>query len=303
MQIELPVFEDVKLPVEFPKHWARLASELIVRKTQKANSHIQPIVFLADNAISNEGYTNTNFAYTAAMAILASENNLINHGYPIVADISISRYFQELSGVLNLKVSNGTKNFLYEDALEPARLTNAINSGMACAKDVKAPLIQICAIGSGLDLAAEVLLKQLYCINANVSNIQGSNPSFELKIDSINIDNSHPFNYLARFGGYDTAAIIGTILQAAQDGKFIFIEGWSALAAYAICLKMFPDINRFVQIASNLNGDVAQSFYESNAIKTIFQNPPMHQRAFYLAPLQALVNEVLKELETPNAEK
>ena len=59
---------------------------------------------------------------------------------------------------------------------------------------------------------------------------------------------------------------------------------------------MYPEIANFVQLVSPEKGDIYSELAEHLNIITLFSNPPLNQKAFYAQATQAIVNEILSEI-------
>jgi len=276
--------------------WKQLAENILKRNTELNNLNLAVLGFFGDHGISNTQFSKKSPQYTASMAILASERRLVAQTLkPLFFDISIERYFASIENVENNKIGK-PKNFLLENALEPQRLINAIETGKSIVRKNPAQFFYLFDLGAGNDLAGESLLRKLYQLKSNSFHATQSE-IFSHKTAAINIENEHPFSFLERFGGYETAAILGAIFQLVEDGKYIFIEGWSAISAYAIALKMFPKIRDFVQIACIPNSILYQEFVEQENLPILFKHAAPNEKAFYAEAIQSMLDSLIIDLK------
>ncbi|MFY0675219.1 MAG: nicotinate-nucleotide--dimethylbenzimidazole phosphoribosyltransferase [Bacteroidia bacterium] len=295
MQLSIPDFKSVKAPLSISDEWKAIFEQLNKREITSENFAQSPIVFFADNGISNSHFSLNGGNYTSSFAILASDGQLHAHANLVACDIAIARYFPELARVLDLKVASGSKNFLESEALEPARLKKALNCGQELLNNIKSQVVYLKAIGAGNELAAECLIKSLWNINGQVELINSGQLEFNSKFVKLETHFNHPFSYLEKFGGYETAAMVGLILKSIEAGKLILLEGASALAAMSIVIRMFPEAIDFFQVVSIENSTILRAFCELHGIKPLFNLPPVNPKLFYLDATESLLKSVLKE--------
>jgi hypothetical protein len=295
MQLSIPVFEQVEVPLSISEHWKSIYKKLGQRGISADNFETTPICFLADNGISNSHYSINGGNYTSSFAILASDGQLHSHHNLIACDIAIGRYFPELGQVIDLKVASGCKNFLENEALEPARLKNAIEKGQSLIEKVNSKIVYLNAIGAGNELAAESLIKSLWNINGQVELVKSDQLEFNSKFAKLETDFNHPFSYLEKFGGYETATMIGFMFQAIEKGKLILIDGAAALAAMSIVIKMFPKAIDFFQIVAIENSSVLRQFCMLHNLRPLFSLPVAHPRLFYLDATESILKSIVQE--------
>lgn len=293
MQLSIPVFEPANAPLSISDEWKSIFEQLSRREIGMENFALTPIVFLADNGISNSHYSLNGGNYTSSYAILASNGQLHTHHNLLTCDVAIRRYFPELGKVIDLKVASGSKNFLEHEALEPARLKNAIEKGQGLIEKVDSKIVYLNAIGAGNELAAECLIKSLWNLNGQIEQVKSDQLEFNSKFAKIETDFNHPFSYLEKFGGYETAAMIGFMFQAIEKGKLILIDGASALAATSILIKMFPKAIDFFQVVSIENSSIIKAFCEFHGLNPLFNLPAANPNLFYLTPTESLLMSIL----------
>jgi hypothetical protein len=295
MQLSIPVFEPVNAPLSIADEWKSIFKQLAKREIGLENLALKTIVFLADNGISNSHYSLNGGNYTSSFAILASDRQLHTHPNLFACDVAIGRYFPDLGQVIDLKVASGSKNFLENEALEPARLKNAIEKGQGLIEKVDSKIVYLNAIGAGNELAAECLIKSLWNINGQVELVKSDQLEFNSKFAKLETDFNHPFSYLEKFGGYETAAMVGFMFQAIEQGKLILIDGAAALAAMSIVIKMFPKAIDFFQIVAIENSTVLRQFCMLHNLRPLFSLPAAHQRLFYLDATESILKSILQE--------
>lgn len=236
---------------------------------------LQAIVLLADHGIADTVYSRKSKNYSFAQTIAASEGSYGDFDgaemVPLFHDVAVDRYWPELDKVMNFKVARGTNNFLTGNALEPARLMEAVNYGAGLVGDFKEGVVlYLSDLGAGNDIASEALLSKLNYGNGMFSTV---NPSelfdFKMKFGNIDIEPDHPFNYLERCGGYETAVSFGILHKAFEKGILTIIDGWAAMAAFALTLKFQPSIKEHVLLGSAFKGSAASDFIEQNSLRPL----------------------------------
>jgi len=251
-----------------------LGAHLLARHAQKPPT-VQAIVLLADHGIADTAYSRKSKNYTFAQTIAASEGSYGDlegaETEPLFHDVAVDRYWPQLDKVLNFKVARGSNNFLNGNALEPQRLLEAVNYGAAIVHELEEnTLLYLCDLGAGNDIAAEALLSSL---GYDTGVFDTVNPSelidFRVKLGKVNIDPSHPFNYLERFGGYDTAVSFGILHKALEKGMLTIVDGWAAFAAFALSLKFQPSNRDHALLGSSFIGSTADAFIQQCGLKAL----------------------------------
>ncbi len=289
MQLQITEEKKVQAPPYLNEFWKSFYSALL----QNDSTEITPVVFFADHGVSNSIYATSTVNYTSNFAIQASDNSFHSNQNLITADIATGRYFQELGNVLNLKIASSTHNFIEQDALEPKRLTDSINKGASIIELIKTPIIYLKGVGANNEIAAECLLKSIWNLKSDLSLFNSKSKDLNKVFESLKPASEHPFSHLEKFGGYETAAFLGLIFAAIERGKFILIDGESALAAMAICLKMYPTTKRFFQIVYHSESSVFAEFCENHNLKALFTINEPTPNLFYLEPTIAIIDQII----------
>ncbi len=230
---------------------------------QLNNPHI--IVFAADHGIAEEGVSKYPQEVTYQMVL-----NFLNGGAAIntfcrqhninliVVDAGVKGNFSDFPHVVNQKINEGTKNFLYHPAMSIQQCETAILKGseivnkifktncniigfgeMGIANTSSAAAImhlitgislQAC-IGRGTGIDNEQLNHKIKIIKEAVINRRKD-------IDIMKINIPLPLVYLSVFGGFEIAQMVGAMLQAAENKMIILIDGFitssSLLIAYSL---------------------------------------------------------------------
>ena len=225
------------------------------------NPHL--IVFAADHGIATEGVS----PYPAEVTFLMVQNfikggaaiNVFtrqNQMQLVVVDVGVNGYFEENTpNFIKLKIRKGTRNFLTEPAMTDPELHAAIDAGITVVQGAAAkgcnvigfgemgisntsaaavlmhfitqtPIEQCVGRGTGLDDAG--VLKKTEILARAIANAHLTNPT--------------PLEVLAYFGGLEIAAMVGGMLQAAENQMVILVDGFIATAALLVAQALAPHV-------------------------------------------------------------
>ena len=219
------------------------------------NPHI--IVFAADHGIAKEGVS----AYPQEVTYQMVQNFLdggaaINvfcrqHGINIkVVDAGVNHDFPKGTDLLDAKIANGTGNFLHKSAMSIQQAEDAIARGAEIVKSMHhdgCNVIGFGEMGIGNTSSASVLMSVLCDIP--ISECVGRGTGLDdkqirnkIKILSEAIKNNRcakiPIEVLATFGGFEIAQMCGAMLQAAELGMIVLVDGFIATSALLVASKI-----------------------------------------------------------------
>ena len=280
-------------------HHKELGAHLAARYSGQLPT-VQALILLADHGVADTAYSRKSKNYTFAQTIAASEGSFGDFEgaeiAPIFYDIAVDRYWPELDKVVNLKIARGTANFLSRNALEPQRLMDAVAYGAGVVDGfMENTVLYLCDLGAGNDMASEAMLSSLSYGNGAFATVNAAELlDFKLKFGTIDIDQSHPYNYLERFGGYDTAVYFGMMHSALEKGTLMLIDGWAALAAFALTMKFQPGIKEHVLLGSSFIGSIATDFMQQHGLQPLCEAANDLDGGKQFIELQKLVNTVWK---------
>ncbi|MBI3141315.1 MAG: nicotinate-nucleotide--dimethylbenzimidazole phosphoribosyltransferase [Bacteroidetes bacterium] len=255
------------------------------------------LVTLCDHGIGSSAYSRKPHQYTWTMAIRASEGLLpISSQVASVFNVGMSRYFEQLGHVTHGKIGK-TLDLLAGDALEPPRMLRGMALGKEQMELIDSPVVYLSDIGSGNDLSAESLV---YRLSGNplveLASPKSQHAEFKDLISQIEIQGTHAFDYLLRLGGYDTAFCFGAITAAAQQGKLVFVEGWSSIAALVLAHKMFPAILDHVWIVSPIQCPVFEYIIQEYPFKVLFKEPSPFEGGFFAPHVRQVLENIASHL-------
>ncbi|AEV95612.1 nicotinate-nucleotide--dimethylbenzimidazole phosphoribosyltransferase [Pediococcus claussenii] len=229
------------------------------------------LVFAADHGIEREQVSATPREVTSKQAI-----NTIN-GHTTVAvlahqnrckvtviDVGVDG-LPASKKIINHKISDGTKDFLQENAMSRQEAVKAIKVGYEVAeKELRegAQLLLIGELGIGNTTTASTLMAAITGLPTELIVGAGSNISskrFKHKIQVINealrkrsFNQDDPVDLLAKVGGFEIGAMCGAILKAAEQGVPLIMDGFIANVAALLAQKINPNSVGYL-IASHLS--------------------------------------------------
>lgn len=220
------------------------------------------ILFASDHGIATEGTSLYPQEVTYQMVL-----NFLNKGAAInifcnqnninikVVDAGVKFDFDDHKDLINAKISKGTKNFLHEPAMSQEECKKAIETATNLVKYIyyqnKCNVIGFGEMGIANTSSASVIFSLLCNIPIEEAVGRGTGLDDEklrhkkqiLKkaIDNYKSD-FEPLSILQYFGGFEIAMICGAMLQAAELGMTIIVDGFIVTSALIIAHKICPDI-------------------------------------------------------------
>ncbi|WP_333820467.1 nicotinate-nucleotide--dimethylbenzimidazole phosphoribosyltransferase [Ohtaekwangia sp.] len=238
----------------------------LIQHTQKpalSNPHI--LVFAADHGIAEEGVSAypqevtwqmvMNFIQGgAAINVFCRQHNITLH----VVDAGVKYIFPDnLQGLIYNKVAMGTANFLKGPAMTSEQTARCINSAAEIVSSIYSKGCNVIGFGEmGIaNTTAASALMSLFC-DIPVSQCVGrgtglDDKAFQHKIEvltqALKQHNKHDtaLTMLATFGGFEIAQIVGGMLQAAEHGMIILVDGFIATAAYMVAQAIDPAVKDY----------------------------------------------------------
>ncbi|MBI1183609.1 hypothetical protein GC194_05030 [bacterium] len=277
-----------------PLLWNQIYQQLRLRNITAESLVFQSFMLFGDQGIANSEYSLKPKNYTLDLVLKADSGQLFTTNQEVYCfDISVDRYFESLDLVETIKIGRA-QNFLLGNALEPHRLLAAIDKGKELVSPLHNSPIYLTDAGAGNDLCCEALIKSLYSCTASLAHVVAANKAtLNKNYDRIAIDDPHPFSHLERFGGYETATLVGMLVAGIEQGNLMFVEGWSAIAAAAVVLKMFPQAAPHIVFVAIEQHGVLAEFVNQLAINSIFSHMAPTENAFYLQATEGLLRQIL----------
>jgi len=229
------------------------------KKLPEVNT-VQITVFAGDHGIANQGVSAFPQAVTvemiknfsrggAAINVLAKMNNaqldVVNLGTAFPAD--------NLDGVIDKSISDGTKDFSQQAAMSEEECMTALSVGaeiIDTAYDNKTDLFIAGEMGIANTSSATAIACAL--LNKKAEELVGPGTGLDKdgisrKADVINnalslhnVSKDDPVKILETFGGFEIAAIVGSYIHCAQLGIPVLIDGFISSIAALLSVKIKP---------------------------------------------------------------
>ena len=215
------------------------------------------LIFASDNGIVEEGVASCPQSVTLSQTInftrgLTGVAVLARHFHAEldVMDVGINADFHQ-SGVRDVKIAHGTRNFTKEHAMSREQADRALQIGIEAARRATDDGIQIIGVGEmgiGNTSTSSAVLSTLLGLPAKQTVSRGAginNAAYARKIAVIDEaiarwkpDPADPVDVLMKVGGFDLAAMCGAFLGAAAARMPAVIDGFigavAALCAYRL---------------------------------------------------------------------
>ena len=178
------------------------------------------------------------------------------HGLKLrIVDVGVDYDLSNIEGIINRKISRGTKNFLYEPAMSEAEFDQAIQIGCDLVDDCIAEGCRILSIGEmgiantspssiWMHLFTGIPLKD--CIGAGAGlDAPGIRQKYEILSNALanyqaTTHHPTPITHIRHFGGYEMIAAIGAMLKAAEKHLVILIDGFIMTACALAAIQLYP---------------------------------------------------------------
>jgi nicotinate-nucleotide--dimethylbenzimidazole phosphoribosyltransferase len=220
------------------------------------------VVFAGDHGITQEGVS----AYPQEVTFQMVMNFLgggaaINvfckqHAIDInIVDAGVNYDFPNgLAGLTRYKIGRGTKNFMHEPAMSREELQQCFQAGAKIVKELKeqgSNIIGFGEMGIGNTTSASALMSILCkmppseCVGTGTGvsdeGLQRKILILEKAISNHEVS-TDPMTILATFGGFEIAQICGAMLQAAQLGMIVLVDGFISTSAFLVAHALQPNI-------------------------------------------------------------
>lgn len=219
------------------------------------------VLFAADHGIIEEGVSVSPKEVTWQQLSHFSKGGAgINflcdqHGFKLVlVDAGVDYDIPEGHGIIDMKVRKGTRNFLHEPAMTIEELELCIESGARIVKDIYATgcnTISFGEMGSGntspsaiwMHLFTGIKLEKCIGAGAGLDNagIRHKFGVLEKAVGNYKGDDD-PKSKIAWFGGYEMAMALGGMLQAAELGMLIIVDGFIMTSVILAASQLYPEV-------------------------------------------------------------
>ena len=266
----------VKPPGSFGSLEKAVSRICAVQKTLSPDiSSAAALLFAGDHHIIEEGVSNSlqevtwqqtlNFSHgKGAFGLLCSSLGVS----PYVVDVGVNHTFDKNSSVVDRKIDRGAANFLHEPALGIDGAERAIQAGRdtVASLDSTVKLIVPGEMGVGNTTSAAALTSLLLRIDSTESvgrgaGLNGSQLERKREVVSLAYQRysslSDPIQILCSVGGYEIAAMTGAMLEAAEKGIIILLDGYVASAALLAACRINENVSGYI-IAGHLGSEKGQ---------------------------------------------
>ena len=179
------------------------------------------------------------------------------HGFKLrIVDVGVDYDFSDVPGIIDRKIARGTKNFLYEPAMNEKEFDKAIQVGSDLVDDCLKEGCRVLCIGEmgigntspssiWMSLFGGIPLKD--CIGAGAGlNNDGIRHKYEVLSKALARHQSYlsPLTShllpLRIFGGFEMIAAIGAMLRAAEQHLVILVDGFIMTACALGAIRLYP---------------------------------------------------------------
>lgn len=180
------------------------------------------------------------------------------HGFTLkIADMGVDHDLSAFKEIRNMKIANGTRDFLYEPAMDEAEMDKALEAGAELVDESADEGCNIICIGEmgiantspssiWLHLLGDVPLNE--CVGAG-SGVEGNQLSHKYEVLGESVEkfkktfSPHDVESVIRyFGGFEMVGAIGAMLRAAEKKMLIMVDGFIMTACMLAASKMYPAV-------------------------------------------------------------
>lgn len=228
-------------------------------------SHPCHILFGGDHGIEREGVSVSPRSVTWQQMINFTKGgggvNMFcrQNGFELkLVDIGVDYDISDNPEIINHKIANGTKNFLYEPAMTEEQFEKAINIGAAMTDECISEGCNVICIGEmgiantspssiWMSIFGNIPLEECIGAGAGLSNegIKHKYNILKTSIEKFNISHHDTIDTIRYFGGFEMVGAIGSMLRAAEKHVLILIDGFIMSACILAASKLYPEILRY----------------------------------------------------------
>lgn len=223
----------------------------------------QVLVFAGDHGAAHEGISAYPVEVTAQMvgnflqggAAISVFSRLFGLDFRVI-DAGVAQTLQAHPKLCDLKIAQGTKNYIEEPAMSQAQARLAMARGAELAMQAKGEdLLVLGEMGIGNSSSAALLT---HCITgAPLEGCVGRGTG----LDDDGLGRKHkrlslalerggrvqdPVAALCEYGGFELAMMVGTMIQAAQARQLVLIDGFIVTASALIACELCPSIRPYL---------------------------------------------------------
>lgn len=243
----------------------------LIQKSLRPKLH-QPtiIVFAADHGITKEGVSSYppevtqqmvhNFlAEGAAINVLSKAHDI----KVLVVDAGVNFDFEAHPKLVHAKVAHGTANMLHQPAMSVEQRDKAIRQGRSIVAEVAAKGCNIVGFGEmgiGNTSASSLIISLLgnlpieACVGMGTGHEDNHLEHKREVLEKVRLAyyencspncSGEPLHILRMVGGFEIAQMMGGMLEAAQRGMTIMVDGFISTAAFILAWTLEENIKNY----------------------------------------------------------
>ena len=226
--------------------------------------HPQNIIFAADHGIVAEGVSVSpkeitwqqifNFLHEGAGVNFLCRQ----HGFELkIVDAGVDYDLPYDRGIINRKVRRGTANFLHEAAMSEEEMERCLEHGAEVVEKCRkegSNVLSFGEMGIGNTSASSLWMHTLTgipladCVGAG-SGLNQEGVSHKLHVLQQALDNYRgngtTVDLMSYFGGLEMVMAVGAMLQAAQRGMVILVDGFIMTNCILAASKLSPEVLKY----------------------------------------------------------
>lgn len=183
----------------------------------------------------------------AAVSVLARQ-----HGIALtVVDCGVQRETAPHPGLVIRRIAPGTADALQAPAMSADECAQAIANGRDIVRALPGNALLLGEMGIGNSSAAALLLARL--TGHDIDQCTGAGTGLDAEglarkrdvlreVLAVHAQATSPLEALAAFGGFEIAALVGAVLQAAQERRVIVLDGFIASSAVLVAQALQPNV-------------------------------------------------------------
>ena len=181
------------------------------------------------------------------------------HGFRLhIVDVGVDHDLSAYDGITDRKIANGTKNFLYEDAMTAEEFDKAIETGAEMADRCHADGCNIICVGEmgiantspsslWMSLMGGIDIDRCVGVGAGLNSEGRNNKLDVLRRSMERFMAEHPEGYgtediMRCLGGFELVAAVGTMLRAAELGMTVMVDGFIMTACMLAASRLYPAV-------------------------------------------------------------
>jgi nicotinate-nucleotide--dimethylbenzimidazole phosphoribosyltransferase len=175
-----------------------------------------------------------------------------------LVDIGVDYDLSDNPEIINHKIANGTKNFLYEPAMTEEQIEKAINIGAAMTDECISEGCNVICIGEmgiantspssiWMSIFGNIPLEECIGAGAGLSNegIKHKYNILKTSIEKFNTSHHDTIDTIRYFGGFEMVGAIGSMLRAAEKHVLILIDGFIMTNCALAATKLYPEVYEY----------------------------------------------------------